>query len=195
MPRQVFLFDPPERFVVGTIGQPGERAFFLQARSAGRVISVALEKQQVSVLAERLGELLDEVVRRSGGSAPVPAVSPSELSDTEPLDQPVLEEFRVGTLALAWDAEAEIVIIEALALSESTGEEDESAADVDIAFNDDESAEGPDVLRVRLTGAQARAFVERAQRVVAAGRPACPFCGLPLDSGGHVCPRQNGYRR
>jgi uncharacterized repeat protein (TIGR03847 family) len=195
MPRQVFLFDPPERFVVGTIGQPGERAFFLQARSAGRVISVALEKQQVSVLAERLGELLDEVVRRSGGSAPVPAVSPSELSDAEPLDQPVLEEFRVGTLALAWDAEAEIVIIEALALSESTGEEDESAADVDIAFNDDESAEGPDVLRVRLTGAQARAFVERAQRVVAAGRPACPFCGLPLDSGGHVCPRQNGYRR
>jgi uncharacterized repeat protein (TIGR03847 family) len=195
MPRQVFLFDPPERFVVGTIGPPGERAFFLQARSAARVVSVALEKQQVSVLAERLGELLDEVVRRSAGSAPVPAVSPADLADAEPLDQPVLEEFRVGTLALAWDAEAEIVIIEALALSESTGDEDESASDVDIAFNDDESADGPDVLRVRMTGAQARAFVERAQRVVNAGRPPCPFCGLPLDSGGHVCPRQNGYRR
>jgi uncharacterized repeat protein (TIGR03847 family) len=195
MPRQVFLFDPPERFVVGTIGQPGERTFFLQARSAARVVSVALEKQQVSVLAERLGELLDEVVRRSGGSAPVPAVSPSELADVEPLDQPVLEEFRVGTLALAWDSDAEIVIIEALALTETTGDDDESASEVDIAFNDDETAEGPDVLRVRLTGAQARAFVERAQRVVAAGRPPCPFCGLPLDSGGHICPRQNGYRR
>jgi uncharacterized repeat protein (TIGR03847 family) len=194
MPRQVFLFDPPERFVVGTIGEPGERAFFLQARSAARVVSVAVEKQQVSVLAERLGELLDEVVRRSGGSAPVPAVSPSELSDAGPLDQPVLEEFRVGTLALAWDADAEIVILEALALTESTGD-DEEAAELEIPFNDDESTEGPDVLRVRLSGAQARAFVDRAQRVVAAGRPACPFCGLPLDPGGHVCPRQNGYRR
>jgi uncharacterized repeat protein (TIGR03847 family) len=195
MPRQVFLFDPPERFVVGTIGEPGERAFFLQARSAARVVSVAVEKQQVSVLAERLGELLDEVVRRSGGSAPVPAVSPSELTDAEPLDQPVLEEFRVGTMALAWDAEAEIVILEALALTEGTGDDEETAAEVEIPFNDDESAEGPDVLRVRLSGAQARAFVDRAQRVVAAGRPPCPFCGLPLDPGGHVCPRQNGYRR
>ena len=86
------------------------------------------------------------------------------------------------------------VILEALAVTELAAEE-ESAADVEIAFNDDESAEGPDVLRVRLSGAQARAFVDSAQRVVAAGRPPCPFCGLPLDSGGHVCPRQNGYRR
>jgi uncharacterized repeat protein (TIGR03847 family) len=194
MPRQVFLFDPPERFVVGTVGQPGERAFFLQARSSAGVVSVALEKQQVSVLADRLGELLDEVVRRSGGSAPVPAVSPSELADAGPLDQPVLEEFRVGTLALAWDADAEIVIVEALAVGESTEEDDESS-DTEVAFNDDTSIEGPDVLRVRLSGAQARAFVDRAQRVVAAGRPPCPFCGLPLDAGGHVCPRQNGYRR
>jgi uncharacterized repeat protein (TIGR03847 family) len=195
MPRQVFLFDPPERFVVGTIGSPGERAFFLQARSAARVISVALEKQQVSVLAERLGELLDEVVRRSGGSAPVPAVSPSELADADPLDQPVLEEFRVGTLALAWDADDQIVIIEALALSEANDDDEDGSSEVEIPFNEDESTEGPDVLRVRLTGAQARAFVDRAQRVVAAGRPQCPFCGLPLDPGGHVCPRQNGYRR
>lgn len=195
MPRQVFLFDPPERFVVGTVGQPGERAFFLQARSSARVVSVALEKQQVSVLADRLGELLDEVVRRSGGSAPVPAASPSDLSDAGPLDQPVLEEFRVGTLALAWDADAEIVIVEALAVSESTDDDDDESSNTELAFSDDTSADGPDVLRVRLSGAQARAFVDRAQRVVAAGRPPCPFCGLPLDTGGHVCPRQNGYRR
>lgn len=195
MPRQVFLFDPPERFVVGTVGQPGERAFFLQARSSARVVSVALEKQQVSVLADRLGELLDEVVRRSGGSAPVPAASPSDLSDAGPLDQPVLEEFRVGTLALAWDADAEIVIVEALAVSESTADDDDESSTAELAFSDDTSTDGPDVLRVRLSGAQARAFVDRAQRVVAAGRPPCPFCGLPLDAGGHVCPRQNGYRR
>jgi uncharacterized repeat protein (TIGR03847 family) len=101
----------------------------------------------------------------------------------------------VGTLALAWDAEAEIVIVEALALTEPAEGDDEPASGVEVAFNDDEFADGPDVLRVRLTGAQARAFVDRAQRVVAAGRPPCPFCGLPLDSSGHLCPRQNGYRR
>ncbi|MEI7777891.1 MAG: DUF3090 family protein, partial [Actinomycetes bacterium] len=51
MPRQVILFDPPERFVVGTVGQPGERTFFLQARSGSKLVAVALEKTQVSVLA------------------------------------------------------------------------------------------------------------------------------------------------
>jgi uncharacterized repeat protein (TIGR03847 family) len=43
--------------------------------------------------------------------------------------------------------------------------------------------------------AQARAFARRCARVVSAGRPACPFCGQPLDPTGHICPRANGYRR
>ena len=64
MPRQVFDYDPPDRFVAGTVGEPGQRTFFLQARGGGRVTSVALEKQQVAVLAERVDELLDEVLRR-----------------------------------------------------------------------------------------------------------------------------------
>ena len=59
---------------------------------------------------------------------------------------------------------------------------------------DEDVEEGPDVLRVRITAAEARSFVERARRVVCAGRPPCPLCGLPLDPAGHVCPRQNGYR-
>ena len=42
---------------------------------------------------------------------------------------------------------------------------------------------------------QARAFAKRALDVVNAGRPPCPLCSLPLDPEGHVCPRQNGYRR
>src|SRR3954467_803406 len=75
--RQVFLYDPPDRFVAGTVGLPGRRTFFLQAASGPRVTSVALEKTQVAALAERMDELLDEVVRRSGGSAAVPAVTPT----------------------------------------------------------------------------------------------------------------------
>lgn len=190
MPRQVFFFDPPERFVAGTVGAPGERTFFLQARRGEQVISVALEKMQVAVLAERLEELLDEVRRRTGPDGPAAAAAPPELDDTAPLDQPILEEFRVGTMALAWDGEAERVLIEAQAQPAGGGEEEASPVEP-LA----DSEEGPDVLRVRITPGAARAFVQRAQRLVAAGRPACPLCGLPMDPDGHICPRQNGHRR
>ena len=183
MPRQVFLFDPPERFVAGTVGQPGDRTFYLQASGGGRTVSVALEKLQVSVLAERLEELLEEVRRRGAGDVPV--VAPRELEDTAPLDAPVEEEFRVGSMGLAWDGEAEVVVVEALAPGDDE-DEVEPLSDAE---------EGPDALRVRIPAAMARAFVVRAQRVVAAGRPPCPLCALPLDPEGHVCPRQNGHRR
>ncbi len=202
MPRALHEYDPPDRFVVGTVGAPGQRTFFLQATGAGRTTSVALEKQQVAVLAERVDALLDEVLRRTGGTAPVPAVAPAELIDNAPLDAPIVEDFRVGTMALAWEGEAERVLIEAQELVP-----DVDPADEDSAENVGDSGggpgreagisseDGPDMLRVRLSGAAARAFVRRALAVVAAGRPDCPFCGQPMDPEGHVCPRANGYRR
>jgi uncharacterized repeat protein (TIGR03847 family) len=180
----VFMYDPPERFIAGTVGQPGERTFYLQASAPGRVTSVVLEKGQVSRLAERLDELLDEELRSSGGKSSVPAVAPAALSDDAPLELPLLEEFRVGPIALAWDAESERVVIEA---------QEESETPVEY-LADEVPEDGPGVLRVRLTAAAARAFSERAQRIVGQGRPPCPLCGLPLDASGHVCPRQNGYR-
>lgn len=192
MPRQVFFYDPPERFVAGAVGRPGERTFFLQARGSGRMTSVALEKVQVASLAQRLEELLDEVLRRSEDQTGVPAVAPTSLEDNEPLDQPIMEEFRVGTMALAWDPQDERVIIEAQATSEET---EEGADEEEPEPFSDEGDEGPDVLRVRITPATARAFAQRALKVVAAGRPPCPFCGQPLDPDGHICPRQNGQRR
>jgi uncharacterized repeat protein (TIGR03847 family) len=187
VPRHLFVYDPPERFVAGTVGEPGSRAFFLQARSGPRVTSVALEKDQVALLAERLEELLDEIVRRTGGSTAVPAAVPADLTDNEPLEQPILEELRVGSLALAWDEPRARIVIEAGAVTEA-----ENPAE---PLSDDPAADAPDVLRVRLTGGQARAFAARAQAVVSAGRPPCPLCELPLEPEGHVCPRQNGYRR
>jgi len=202
MPRQIFSFDPPERLIIGTVGQPGERTFFLQARGGGQLTSVVLEKVQVAALASRLEELLDEVVRSSGGAAAVPAVAPLELNDTAPLDQPILEEFRVGALSLGWDPEDERVVIAAQAISETDEPDDEPLGDDDgdddeaadePVFIDDDS-EGPPVLRVRVTGAVARAFCKRAREIVAAGRPPCQFCGQPLDDG-HVCPRSNGHHK
>ncbi|MER0244016.1 DUF3090 domain-containing protein [Streptomyces sp. 796.1] len=194
MSRQVFLYDPPDRFVAGTVGLPGRRTFFLQASAAGRTTSVALEKAQVEALAERIDELLDEVVRRTGGNAPVPAVAPAEMTDTAPLDAPVEEEFRVGTMALAWDGEEQRMVVEAQALVELEADTDEDLAEAEERLLQDD-VNGPPMLRVRLTGTMARAFAKRALEVVNAGRPPCPLCSLPLDPEGHVCPRQNGYRR
>jgi uncharacterized repeat protein (TIGR03847 family) len=192
MARQVYDYDPPDRFVAGTVGQPGSRTFFLQARIGNRLTSVALEKAQVSVLAERVDELLDEVLRRTGGSAPVPALATVDSEDNGPLDTPIEEEFRVGTMSLAWDGETQRVVIECFA----------EGTDSDEAILEDEAEEEADpetqngvVLRVALTGAAARAFAKRALAVVAAGRPPCPFCAGPLDAEGHICPRANGYRR
>lgn len=180
----VYSYDPPDRFVAGTVGQPGERTFYLQATATGRVTSVVLEKGQVSQLAERLDELLDEVLRRSGGSAAIPAVAPDALADDGPLEQPVMEDFRVGAIALAWDGDSERVIIEAQEMSDEPLE----------PLAEDLPEDSPGILRVTISAAAARAFARRAQLLVIAGRPPCPLCGLPLDAAGHICPRQNGHR-
>jgi uncharacterized repeat protein (TIGR03847 family) len=182
MPRQLHFFDRPDRFVAGTVGQPGDRTFFLQATEGNRVVSVSLEKQQVEVLAERLEQMLTQIAERSGVPVPPPAAS-----DNGSLSQPIEEEFRVAALGLAWDADAGQVLIEAQAASE-----DEETAEATLL---EDVEEGPDALRVRIGPDQALAFAERARRVIAAGRPPCPLCSLPLDPSGHICPRQNGYRR
>ncbi|MEV0587780.1 DUF3090 domain-containing protein [Nonomuraea sp. NPDC050310] len=174
----VFDYDPPERFVAGAVGQPGSRAFFLQAKGEGRLTTVALEKLQVAALAGRLDELLDEVLRQSGGTAQIPALAPADLTDDGPLDLPIEEDFRVGTMALQWDEDTARVVIEA----------EEYLGDEPVEVDD------PAMLRVRISAGVARAFTRRALQLVAAGRPPCPLCTQPLDPEGHVCVRLNGYR-
>jgi uncharacterized repeat protein (TIGR03847 family) len=182
MSRQFHFFDQPRRFVVGTVGQPGERTFFLQASDNGRVVSVALEKAQVSVLAERIEQLLTEMAADAGSTA-LAEVS----ADSDPLENPIDEEFRVAAMGLAYDTESGLIIIEAQAPAESPEEAEATLLE--------DTEEGPDALRVRLAHQAAAEFVERARRVIGAGRPPCPLCNQPLDPQGHVCPRSNGYRR
>jgi uncharacterized repeat protein (TIGR03847 family) len=218
MPRRLFAFDPPDRFVAGTIGQPGNRTFFLQARRAGQIVSVVLEKVQVAVLAERLGVLLDELEAR-GITQPTDAV----MTDPAPLDEPINESFRATALTLGWDGDAEQILVEARAEDEDddeveTEEDEDEAADESVeetiidlstveglagsqagellaAFEgiDEDGDDGPDTLRVRMTTEVARSFVQRAMEIVAAGRLPCPLCGQPLDPQGHICPRRNGH--
>jgi len=211
----MFVFDPPDRFVAGTVGQPGQRTFFLQARKAGQVVSVVLEKVQVAALAERLDALLDELESQGVAASLAPV---GGGIDSEPLDEPINEAFRATTLTLGWDSDAGRVLVEARAdpvevefeLDDDDDEADDAddipedeepgvagleasiAATIQAAFDADDD-DGPDVLRVRLTADTARSFVERAARIVASGRPPCPLCGQPLDPQGHICPRRNGH--
>jgi uncharacterized repeat protein (TIGR03847 family) len=182
-------FDPPERFVTGTVGPPGQRTFFLQARSGARITSVSVEKQQVAALSERIDQLLDEVMASDTTQSVIPAVAPLGLEDSDPLEQPIDEEFRAGTMTLSWDPDDERVVIEVFPYTE--------AAVVSPDQLDEELTEPePDeVFLVRLDAGSARAFVKRAAQVLEAGRPSCPFCGNPIDPEGHLCVRANGFRR
>src|SRR5690242_18048594 len=109
----VFFYDPPDRFVAGAVGQPGERIFYLQATSSGRVTSVVLEKSPVGLPPGRTAELPDGVLGGTGGPPAVPAPAPGGLQDAAPLDPPLLEASRFGATALAWDGDGGMVVIEA----------------------------------------------------------------------------------
>ncbi|MEP6815954.1 MAG: DUF3090 family protein [Marmoricola sp.] len=201
MPPVVHLFDPPERFVAGTVGQPGQRTFFVQARAGVRVTSVALEKQQVQILAREVDELLDKLIEAGETRVTVPAVTPVDLADNEPLDSPIEEEFRAGTITLSWDADDERVVIEVFAIAEADAEVETEVDLGDLGDLGGEQVgetlvpEPEEMLLVRLHAGQARAFCSRAASVVEAGREPCPFCGGPIDPTGHLCPRANGFRR
>ena len=179
MARRLHVFDPPRRFVAGTVGAPGARAFYLQARDESRLVTVGVEKPQVRLLAQQLTEVLDELTALGVAAAAQPAERPL---DAEPLEQPVEPEFQAATIALGWDPHGERVVVEMRASGD---------ADAVAGFTDD--PDGPDAVRILFAAAAARAFVARSRRVIAAGRPPCLLCGEPLDDD-HVCPRRNGHR-
>lgn len=183
MSRVIHVFRTPDRFIAGTVGEPGERAFYLQAVQEARVVSVLLEKQQVQVLAERVGALLEEVARRFGADV---GSETEDVGDLQPLTTPVEEEFRVGTMGLGWDSDASAVVVELLAATDD---------EIDESVVLDDTEEGPDAVRVFLSPEQAREFAARSGRVLSAGRRPCPLCNEALDPAGHVCVRTNGYRR
>lgn len=183
MTARILLFETPERFTVGTVGQPGERTFFIQARDRTRLISVSLEKGQVQALSERLTYMIKEI-RQSDPTIVIQKL----VRDDLPLDTPIEEEFRVGIIGLAFDAAKTLIQIDLQAVSENPSSDPEFI-DVDDLANDQ------DILRVLITPSEAERFSKRSGSVVSAGRAPCPFCGGPIDPGGHLCPRSNGYRR
>ena len=172
-----FEFKEVDRFVTGTVGEPGERQFFLQVRSANRLISATLEKSQAQTMAQRLDLLVKQVLKED-----LTLRSKAPERDDLPLEQPIDSDFVVGAISIAWDGEQQRLIIELYSINNSDDSDDS---------DDSEEAE----LVFWLTISQAQGFVWRTNAVVNAGRLPCPFCAIPIDPRGHLCPRANGYRR
>jgi uncharacterized repeat protein (TIGR03847 family) len=165
-------FTRPERFVAGTVGQPGERAFYLQVRSSSRLFSVAVEKAQVQAIAARVEVMVSEVRKAN------PLITVDKLPlDDRPLESPIDSEFEIGAMSLSWNEETSLICVELFELED-----------------DEEDSDG-EVLEINITLGMASAFSSRSKAVVNAGRLPCPFCGIPIDPRGHLCPRANGYRR
>ena len=186
--RIIFNHEDATRFIVGTVGFPGERAFFIQASSVAGTTTVAVEKSQVAALTERLHELITEVRRNKLAS--LDELDLPATIDNDNLEFPLGEEFRAGVMGISWDPQTQRVAIEIQSIADGEFTE---------LISDDEELAGvedpPDLLRLTLRLNQVKGFCNRAENVLQAGRSVCPFCGLPIDATGHLCPRANGYRR
>jgi uncharacterized repeat protein (TIGR03847 family) len=169
----LYEFDDVDGFGVGTVGMPGQRTFFFQVRVDGRRVTLKCEKQQVGALGQYLQKLLEDL--------PSPTDRPLErsLELVEPIE-PVA--FTIGSMGLAYDRDLDrfVVMLEEFV-----------APDPDTGEPDPDEAADAGRLRLHLSRGQALAFSERSEEVVAAGRPACVWCGLPMDPAGHACPRMN----
>lgn len=185
-----FELSDVEWATVGTVGPPGQRTFYLQARQGDQQITLKLEKQQVAAIAQFLGEILSDL--------PVAGTVPDD--EALALSEPVLAEWAVGGLQLAYDSGADRIVILAEEIGADDAEEGDDPAAEAIGGEQigAESATSPDqdrgVGRLSLTRTQAAAIVRRGWDLVQAGRPTCSLCGHPIDPEGHSCPRTNGHR-
>ena len=164
-----FRFEDPTHFVIGTIGLPGEREFFLQVGNGENVHSFALEKSQAEGLARKSLQMLQDLnLKNQVGNYRFQLITPLE------------SEFQIGVITITWRPESEKFHIEVEGIDDASENEfaGESKRLVIIV--------SPDLLI---------AFSSHTLEVVAAGRQPCLFCGGPINSDGHLCPRSNGYRR
>jgi uncharacterized repeat protein (TIGR03847 family) len=185
--RIIYRHNQVDRFVVGTVGEPGERTFFLQVISSASSNCIALEKSQVQALVERLHMMIRELRRNK--LANMDQLNQPAIRDDAQLEYPITEDFRAGVIAIAYEQGNQHIDIQIQALAE------EEFSELVEEGEEDPDLDTPDLLMASLTIAQVRGFCDRALNVVSAGRVPCPFCGIPLNPEGHLCPRANGYRR
>jgi uncharacterized repeat protein (TIGR03847 family) len=181
----------------GAVGNPGEREFFLQARTESAQLTVLVEKEQVALLATEAVAFLDRIAEdypEERSAVPEPIVRQAGLRE------PTVPLFRARLIGLGFDPERELVLIE---LRERSSEEEEEGEELTPTADDDvtapnaagaEPGEGDEdgyIARIYATRPQVRAMAAKGAEAVAAGRPLCPLCDMPMDPSGHRCPRWN----
>lgn len=157
-------FGPVDHATAGAVGEPGERIFMLQARSAGEVLTLVVEKEHVISLARAGHALLLQV-----GYPPERVSFTAEEMALDAGQEPLL---RVATIGLGYDAERDLVLLSC----EELVEEGEVARSV----------------RIWMSRGQLAAMGAYGMTVVAKGRPICPLCTKPMDPEGHRCYAVNG---
>jgi uncharacterized repeat protein (TIGR03847 family) len=169
---------PVDRITAGTIGEPGARTFYLQARADDRLATVVVEKQQVQLLAASILELMADLELETGTG---PAEEELEL------EEPVDPMFRAGKLSIGYDHDRELFVLEV----EELLPEDEAGDEASPATVPTD----PDVLALAATREQMFALSRHGAAIVDRGRPTCQFCGNPIDAEGHACPAMNGHSK
>jgi uncharacterized repeat protein (TIGR03847 family) len=186
---EIIELDDVDGLGAGAVGEPGRRAFYIQARTESTQLTVLVEKEQVDLLATEAVAFLDKIADQY----PELPFDLAPLQST--LREPTVPLFRARLIGLGFDPERELVLIE---LRERSADEErlddeerlEDEEDVGREAHVDEEEDGY-VARIYATRAQVRAMAARGAEAVAGGRPPCPLCEQPMDPSGHRCPRWN----
>lgn len=171
MARHIDL-NPVSAVTTGTMGQPGHRVFYLQARRGLTIITLETEKEQLRALALGIHQFLEELTQRFPDRTDFDEVDQRDLA----LQPPFEPEFKVGQMGLGYDSDQDLVVIVAQSLQTEKQTEDEAIT-----------------ARFWITRSQAKAMAENALEIVAQGRPRCELCGRPINPEGHFCPKRNGH--
>lgn len=161
-----FELESVETLATTATGQPGSRQFFLFARGGGSSVTLACEKFHIQGLVTRARQLLEAQEMEE---------PPLVLGRSHPLPAVGEAAWAIAELGLGYhEAKGKFVIVA------------RSMPDVDDS--------DPATARLWVTPRQVRDFAAQAEEVLAGGRPACNYCGLPMDPSGHPCPAANGSR-
>ncbi len=162
--------NPVHHLTVGTMGEPGQRTFYLQGGQGTQIVTLVIEKEQASMLASSFESLLTELNQKH----PLESHDPQDSVWTDlRLRQPLESLFRVGHMGLGYNEDSDQIVL--------------------VAYELVEEEEEPNVVSFWASRAQIQALIRHTQGVVKAGRPICGNCGRPIDADGHFCPNRNGH--
>jgi uncharacterized repeat protein (TIGR03847 family) len=165
---------PVDRITTDAVGEPGTRTFYLQARRGDELVTIVVEKEQVQLLGASVLELLADVERETGQG-------PDE--DEMALEEPIDPRWRAGRLSIGLDEERDLFLLEIEEFQQELESDDPA-----LLLRGE-----PETVRVWATREQMLALSRHGAAVAERGRPACQFCGNPIDPEGHTCPAMNGH--